>query len=277
MQLIYECSDGTKIDLMSFPIVAQNPEVLTESSWKYSAISAANNIGKITKFYKDVQECTLTLSIMADSEEQFNEIMYRLHRAFEKDVRSLNPGKIWWNDWSKEVFAYETGNESYEEGFEAVEKKVKILSANPQWIRTKTWQFVEFGEEEGAIDFNFDYDDLDFGREEMVEVIENDCIDKANFEIVFYGPAINPAITIGDHVYELLVDLDEYEFATVDSRKKEIYKYSANGQKENIFHLRSRESYVVEPIPAGVTSLSRDRNTKVDVTLYDERGEPVWI
>ena len=119
--------------------------------------------------------------------------------------------------------------------------------------------------------------DFDYDLEEMIEVIENDCIDKANFELTFYGPAQNPSVMVGDHVYELLTELEEGEYATVNSLTKKILQYDMYGNVENIFHLRSRDSYIFEKIPEGTTTISRDKNLKVDITLFDERGEPEWI
>ena len=280
MTLYYEGSDGSIIDFMKYPVFAQSPETLTDNKWSYSTISGVNGLGKVKRFFKDTQEASLKLSIMAEDAEGFNKVMYDIHRTFDRDIRQLKPGKLWWNGFYKEVFAVETSNDDFEELFEAVEREVRFISVYPYWVRKKTYQYLDLGESAGSLDYDdsvLDYDDFDYDLEEVIEVIENDCIDKANFELKIYGPAQNPSVTVGDHDYELLTDLEEGEYATVNSLTKKILQYDIYGNVENIFHLRSRESYIFELIPEGSTAISRDKNLKVDITLFDERGEPEWI
>ena len=280
MTLYYEGSDGSIIDFMSHPVFAQSPETLASNKWSYATISGVNGLGRVKRFYKDTQEASLRLSIMTDTAEQFNETMYNIHRTFDRDVRRLKPGKLWWNGFYKEVFAVETTQDEFEELFESIECDVSFISVYPYWIRKKVHQFLDMSDQAGELDYDesvLDYDDFDYDLEELIDVIENDCIDKANFEIKFYGPVTNPSITVGGHVYELLTELDEGEYATVNSLTKKIMQYNIYGEAENIFHLRSRESYIFEPIPEGINMVNRDKNLKVDITLFDERGEPEWI
>lgn len=276
MTLYYEGSDGSIIDFMSHPVFAQSPETLTKNSWSYSTISGVNGLGRVKRFYKDTQEATLKLSIMTDTADEFNKVMYDIHRIFDRDVRQLKPGKLWWNGYYKEVFAVETSNDDFEELFEAVEREVTFISVHPYWIKTHRYQYLDLSHNTGSLDYDFDYD-FDYDMEELIEVIENDCIDKANFELKFYGPAQNPSVLVGGHVYELLTDLEDGEYAVVNSLTKKITQYDIYGNTENIFHLRSRDSYIFERIPEGITTISRDKNLKVDITLFDERGEPEWI
>lgn len=280
MELYYEGSDGSIIDFMKYPIFAQSPETLTENKWNYATISGVNGLGRVKRFYKDTQEASLTLSIMTETADEFNKVMYDIHRTFDRDIRQLKPGKLWWNGFYKEVFAVETSQGDFEELFEAVEREVSFISVYPYWVKTHKYQYLDLSQNTGSLDYDdsvLDYDDFDYDLEELIEVIENDCIDKANFEITFYGPCQNPSVTVGSHVYELLTDLESGEYATVNSLTKKILQYDVYGNVENIFHLRSRDSYIFEPIPEGTTTISRDKSLKVDITLFDERGEPEWI
>lgn len=276
MTLYYEGSDGSIIDFMSHPVYAQSPETLTANKWNYSTISGVNGLGRVKRFYKDTQEASLKLSIMTDTADEFNKVMYDIHRIFDRDIRQLKPGKLWWNGFYKEVFAVETSNDEFDELFESVERDVTFISVHPYWIKTHRYQYLDLSHNTGSLDYDFDYD-FDYDMEELIEVIDNDCIDKANFELKFYGPAQNPSVLVGDHQYELLTELEEGEYAVVNSLTKKIIQYDIYGNAENIFYLRSRDSYIFEPIPEGTTTISRDRNLKVDITLFDERGEPTWI
>lgn len=276
MTLYYEGSDGSIIDFMSHPVYAQSPETLTANKWNYSTISGVNGLGRVKRFYKDTQEASLKLSIMTDTADEFNKVMYDIHRIFDRDVRQLKPGKLWWNGFYKEVFAVETSNNEFDELFESVERDVTFISVYPYWVKTHRYQYLDLSHNSGSLDYDFDYN-FDYDMEELIEVIENNCIDKANFELKFYGPAQNPSVLVGDHQYELLTELEEGEYAVVNSLTKKITQYDIYGNAENIFHLRSRDSYIFEMIPEGTTTISRDKTLKVDITLFDERGEPEWI
>lgn len=276
MQLKYECSDDTLIDLMKNPVFAQESESLLDNKWNYTTIASVGNMAKIKSFYKDVQESSLKLSIMADSAEQFNKINYQLHRCFERDIRNLTPGKLWWNDFYKEVFVIDCSNNEFEEYFESVEKSCKVISLYSFWIKKNIFRYSAAAGNDGLLDYPYDYG-FDYDCSQHQEIINNEGIGEANFEIVFYGPAENPCVTVNGHDYELFTTLGEGEYAVINSITKKIKQYSIKGEETNIFHLRNKENYVFKKIPEGINFVSRNRFNGVDITLYDERGEPEWI
>lgn len=110
MTLYYESADKTIINFMGGDIYAQEPETLTESEWKYTTISGVNGISKIKRFYKDAKAYNLTLDIMSDTREEFNELMANMHTVFDRDVQAMKPGRIWWNNFYKEVFVISMTN-----------------------------------------------------------------------------------------------------------------------------------------------------------------------
>lgn len=276
MQLYYEAADGTILNLMQNGIYAQDPEALTQNTWSYTTISGVNGLARVKRFYKNVQTAKMKLSIMAADKEEFNTIMYEMHRIFEKDVRNMTQGKIWWNNFYKEGFVYSTSNDDYEELFESVEHEIEFLSVNPSWIRRTTYQYRAQANETGTLDYPRDYG-YDYDRSDILEVLENKCIGEANFELIFYGAAVDPQITIGGNVYGLETTLKEGEYATVNSITKKIRQYSITGEETNIFDRRDRENNIFQKIPEGTLAVLRSKEMQVDVTLYDERGEPEWI
>ena len=283
MTLYYEGSDGSKVNLMGDGIYAQNPEALTQNSWGYSTMSGSSGLARVKRFYKEAKELPLTVGIMAEDKEEFNAMMYNMHRIFDRDVRRLKPGKIWWNDWYKEAFAVDTSNESFEELFESVDRDITFLAVGSYWVR-KVVRSYEAGTGTGTgtdsldygLDYGFDYDH-DYGVDNTVEVVENDCIDAANFEIRFYGPVANPSVSISGHVYEVFDTLSEGEYITVNSLTKKILKYDQYGNETNVFHLRGRDDYIFQKIPEGINTITRSGANAMDITIYDERGEPEWI
>ena len=139
MELKYVSADGLNtIDLLNTPICAQNPEVLADHAWQYTSIMGVNNKSRIKRFFQELQETSLTLSIYADSAEAFNELMRTNHSIFEKDINAKTPGKIWWNDRYKEVFVFESVYTDFDEYLEAIEHEITLVSPNPFWIKETT-------------------------------------------------------------------------------------------------------------------------------------------
>ena len=279
MTLYYEGSDGTIIDFMSGDLSAQKPETLASNSWEYTSISGVNG-GRIKKFYKDVQEAELEVEVFSETKEEFDAIMYQMHRTFDRDIKRMTPGRLWWNGFYKEVFAMENSYEDFEELFESVTKKITFVSVNPYWIKVTDHKFFpsqsEEEDEPTGFDYPFDYM-IDYGISNVSQFFENEALESANFEIKFYGPCYNPYITIGDNTYRLFVTLTEGERAVIDSRTKKITQVSIIGEETNIFHLRDRENYIFEKIPEGLLPVTKPPGLSAEIVLYDERGEPDWI
>lgn len=256
--------------------MVQSPETLLKNMWEYSCIATVNNMTRIKRFYKETQETPLTLSIMADSKEEFNRITYGLHKAFERDVRSVKPGKLWWNDFYKEVFVFASAPEEFEELYEAVEMNLTLVSTYPFWVRKTTFNYFAFDGSTGALDYPIDYG-FDYDVSDYQEVIQNDFISDANFNIIFYGPCMDPSIMINEHVYEIFMDLGENEYIVVDSLNKKITHFTGDGTVSNIFYLRNKESDIFQKIASGTSYIGRNKSIGVDIILFDERGEPEWI
>lgn len=277
MNLCYEGSDGNIVDLMGDGIYAQNPETLNTYSWSYSSTSSINNFFRVKKFYKEIREASLKLSIMCDDAEEFNSKMYEMHRTFEKDIKKLKPGRLWWNGFYREAFAIENTNEEFDEFFESIEKTINFLFVTDSWIKETEFFFLSSLGAEGLFDYgNTDYP-FDYDMSEFSEHISNDCIENSNFELIFFGPFNCPSVTIGKHKYELNANILRGEYVVVNSITKKITKYYANGEKENAFSARSREHDIFQKIPEGNIALLRPKNLTFKIKLFDERGESVWI
>lgn len=284
MTLYYESSDGQIIDFMNDGIYAQEPETLNNNEWQYTTISGINGVNKIKRFYKDAKTYSLTLDIMLEDQEEFNQVIERMHAVFDNDVRHITPGRIWWNGWYKEAYIISSVHSDFDEIFESITKKLTILSLCPQWIKESTFRYMPSRDEAGSLDYGmegiysgFDYDGYDYGIAEIVEIVTVTAIDSANFKLLLYGPVSDPTVTIGNHRYSLSTKLAAGEYAVVDSRTKKIRKYDQYGREDNIFHTRDRDSYIFEKLPAGDLPVLRAKNLSFDITVYDERGEPEWI
>lgn len=276
MNLYYESSDGTIINFLEGPLNAQDPESLVAGKWSYSTISGVNGIGRVKRLWRSTEERKLKVNVLADNAAEFNAVMDLMHRTFDRDVRRMKPGKLWWNDYYKEVFAVESDHEEFDEQMESIEKTILFISVHPVWTKKTTFQYLPSTVATGGLDYPMDYG-FDYDQAVLIETVNNESIGDANFEIIFYGPCINPSVTIEGHAYTLYVTLSAGEYATIDSKTKKITKHAIDGAEENIFYLRERESYIFEPIPEGNISVMRSKSVGLDISIFDERGEPRWI
>ena len=277
MTLYYEGSDGTIIDFMGGDLAAQNVETLAANSWKYASISGING-GRIKKFHKDAQEAELLVTVLSDNKDDFDATMYQMHRTFERDIRRMTPGKLWWNGFYKEVYAIDNDYEDFEELFESVQKTITFVSIYPYWIKSLSYMFFPEMDTDELTGYDYPHDYMfDYGISNYSKVVPNDCIETANFRIKFFGPYTNPYVIIGENTYKINTALVAGESAVIDSRTKKIEKISIIGKHTNIFNLRDREHYIFTEIAEGNNLVVRPKSLAVEITIYDERGEPDWI
>lgn len=281
VDIYYECSDGTKISFTSDIISVDQPESLARNQWNYAAITGVGGIARIKRFYKEAQEAELTLEILADDAAQYNRVMEQMHTCFERDVRTMTPGKLWWGDFYKEIYVAEAEYDDFEELLESVKKKITVVSTSPYWTREKRFSFYAREEIQGLLDYPWDYGPTDGGFDYdgagSAEYLRNNSIYDSRFQIIFYGPCINPQIYIDGHSYTLYTTLTDGETAVIDSRTKKITRYTRSGQRDNIFSTRGKTDYIFREIPTGRLPVTKADDLAVDVVIYDERGEPTWI
>jgi hypothetical protein len=152
-----------------------------------------------------------------------------------------------------------------------------VISTYPFWIKENKYHFTSIRDESTGPDFSFDFP-IDLGAPSYSEVLPCDCINSANFKLTFFGPCTDPSVTIGRNRYGLFCTLGSNERVEIDSKMKTVEKYDAHGNEENYFYLRDKDSYIFTKIDRGDIPVVRSKSLKMDVTLFDERGEPaVWI
>lgn len=279
MNLYYECSDGTRFDLINGDISCEKPETLLKRSWKYKTVSCINSFTKIKQFYKEAVELPLTISIMCDTEKQFNALMEKLLNCFEKDISAKNPGKIYWNEFYKEVFVIASEPSEFEEYLAAVDQKLTLLSLYDYWIKESTFNYsvgnkVEFSQ---ISDFPYDFGCFDFMPTDVIDIIEIDSSIPVNFELTFWGHCSNPYIIVNDTEYRINnIELTDGEYITINSKHRTITKVNIDGSSENIFHLRENNR-IFTPLPPGKSIITRSNEVQTTITTYTERGEPIWI
>lgn len=279
MEIYYVGSKGDRIDFMSDDVSAPFPEELFASEWSYISSSNIGNGEKIKRIYKEVSETELTLEILADTEEEFVNIMNRMHDVFERDIYNLKEGKLYCNGLYKRCFIIAKNYSNYDLLMDYVEVKLKILAGYPYWIDEKT---KRFGGAANSVlsDYGFDYVydySYDYSSSLLNQRIVVDGLIPSHFKMIIYGACENPAVSIGTHTYKVNTSLITGEYLTIDTLRKTITKVNNYGEETNVFDLRDR-SYpnFFEKISAGASAVAWSGSYGFDIVLFRERSEPPW-
>lgn len=265
------------IDFLGDYVMAQDIETLFKSSWDYT--ESNYNTSHILGFYKKLQEKTLTVSIMASDEKTYDQLMDRMHSAFEYDVRNVTPGKLWCNSFYLPCYITETEYEDFEEFFEAVEKKLTISTERACWMKEIQKDFFSDEQEEAPEEFlDFEYDfEYDFSEDKQNRGnIENKSAFPAEWEIVINGPATNPQIQIGETFVQVDTAVGDGEYLAINSQKKTIVQTNIAGKKINKFGYRGTDGYVFRKIDAGNNIITWSGKFTWTLTIFEERSEPRW-
>ena len=98
----------------------------------------------------------------------------------------------------------------------------------------------------------------------------------SNFELIIYGPVVNPMVTIGGVSYLVNAILEEGEYLVIDSRSRTIIKVKKNGEQENLYHNRQKGRNFFRKVAPGRQPISWTGKFNFDLIICEERGEPKW-
>lgn len=98
----------------------------------------------------------------------------------------------------------------------------------------------------------------------------------SNFQLIIYGPVVNPQVTIGSTPYLVNIVLESGEYLLIDSRSETIAKVINNGERINAFHNRQKGRKFFRKIQPGRQTISWTGKFDFDLIIFEERGEPRW-
>lgn len=273
MNLYYINHLNERLDLDTENIILQYQE-LFDYSWD---VESDND--RIMSFSRKSATIPVTVTVTADTPEEYVEILARFHRTVEKDVLAMTPGRLHLGD--QYLICYISGDIK-QDAFMGVPIQVKNLSLvtdYPFWIKEQAYTFKPRGDHDpGDLEFPFDCPFDLMGDAAGIGVINLDHYAACDFLITVYGPCTNPRIVISGNIYEVRTKLDAGEYMQIDSRSFTITRVKVGGQKVNEFDNRNSSSgRIFKKISPGYNLVSWDGSFGFDVTLYVERSEPLWI
>ena len=99
----------------------------------------------------------------------------------------------------------------------------------------------------------------------------------ADWLIKIHGYASNPVVYVGGVAIGANAVIGSEETLVISSTNKMVIKIAANGIEENLFNARLKGVSIFEPFQSGELPVMWSGTFDIDLTVYEERSEPLWI
>lgn len=273
MNVRYVNHQGESINLDDDKIILQYQEL-----YDYSWDTESKN-GKITGFYRENATIPISVSVTADTEEEYLKILNDFFTVTEKDIMTLRNGKLYLGNQYLSCFISGSIKEDAFMGVPFQIKNLTLITDHPFWITEQHIQLLPSSRktpEKQGLGFPFDFA-FDFApKKSGSETVRIDHYKSSDFKMIMYGPCIDPVLKVNDYPYQIYTTLKEGEYLEIDSRANTVMKYAADGTTESLYNSRAFEHSVFEKIPAGGLRLIWNGGFGIDITLFLERSEPKW-
>ena len=268
-QITFENHNGKTITFGDGYGFYVNENELRDYEWEYT--TANNRIKSITR---GVVEKKVPIVITGTDVGATNELKNMLANYADEDVYANEKGRFWIGDYYLSCFIVSSKKSKYSSTDKFVKIDLGIVTDQPYWTKEDTTLFrVTSSEAQGGIEEPYDYE-YDYGSFTS-ETIVNNNYSESNVKLVVYGACDEIDVYIGDNRYHIEESLEATEYAVIDTREKKAYKMALDGTKESIFGKRDRDWDLFAKVAVGTNVVQRDGY--IDITLYDERSEPLWI
>lgn len=271
MDVYYINHLNEKILLDSENVILKHQE-LFNYSW-----DADTDNGKITSFTREMATYPITVTVTADSDEEFADILNNFHSIVVKDIINHKPGRLYIGD--QYLSCYISGDIKTDAfmGVPIQVKNLTVVTDHPFWIHevSRSFQQIISGDDpEGHLDyeydFNYDYT-MPYGSDLIWTV---DHFAPCEFLLTVFGPVTDPMILINGHPYQVYTSLDENDYMQINSRNNTIVKYRSDGVRQDIYDSRAKQQSVFDLITPGNIRVVWSGSFGFDLKLYCERSEP---
>lgn len=261
-------SKNETLDFSSLGILV-NYNDLRDYEW---GIKTKND--KITGFYKGVVKKTIPFVFCVD-EHAADEIKNRFYEHFEIDVLQKKKGYFEINGYRYYCFAVKSVKSNYLISKRHLHINVGIATDDSYWFKETSYTAdFSLSSARTVTKYPFTYP-FTYSVPKSVNII-NDFFTDSHAIIRIYGRCANPVVNINDNTYQLYVTLSAKEYAEIDTFKRTITKYSADGVQSNIFDTRNKSCDTFGKISQGSFDVTTVGVEKVDIVIVERRGEPKW-
>ena len=232
---------------------------------------------RIAALGRKVSKKKLPIKIVCETEAEGIAARNRLYEVAEKDVLALKHGQLIIGDYYFKCFVTKSQKKEYLTTKRVMEVTLTLTTDFPFWVKETRTVFSPAGVSTFGVNLDYPHDyPFEYYSVLQSQPVSNTGFASSDFRLIIYGACVDPTISIAGHTYKVACTVGANEYLTIDSSTKKIYITSNTGEITNVFHLRSRESYVFEKIPPGSHTVAWDGAFGFDVILLEERSEPKW-
>ena len=266
----YISSAGNKYELNTKNGVLHKRLPYRAWSWNVNGTKLDQGV-RVSGFTRGAAQYKSELLLFGTKEEQ-EELVNDLHDDFEGDLRRNRAGRIIIEDQYLDCFITSV-DARYKNG--ATTDEIQIYAPYPYWMQEQKVVLEASSVTEGEFldyeyDYEYDYTAPVMGRKN----IKSDFPFTSEYQMVIYGLAVNPIITINGYPYTLYATIPAGAYVIVDSKQKSIMMYNTNGTRTDLFNFRNKSQTIFNKIPAGDLEITWDSSYGVDLTIFRERSEP---
>ena len=263
--------DGSTVQLDAGSLHVGTADDLRGREWSYTL--GHRGIGGVVRSSREVSvelHCT-------DPAE-----LDRARHIFDRDVQTGAGGElVYAGEWRTAALVVSSAPSTIFGRFAVA--KLGIVLADGVWRRSHEMHVpmpstVAGG---GGLDYPHDYP-YDYARPEPPKSVRASEWGESTVGLRIYGPATNPAVTIGGNTYQIMREVADTERIEVDGLHRTVELVTLYGERINVAAdaVRGRGagggSYIFQPLPPGESPVTSDGSFAFDVIWYDEEGEPPW-
>lgn len=229
--------------------------------------------GNVYRFDRDVATYTTLMSVFGTLEEK-RTFLNLLHAAFEHDIITMTPGRITHGMYYIEC--YITASSTYYDD-PWTQNELTIYCPYPFWRRDIEYQLAAAEVDEYEfLDFDYDFQYDFMAALPGYAMITNPGVKAADWRMTIQGYALNPFVVINGITIGVNAVIGNGETLIISSKDKTVIKVNQTGTETNLFNLRTKQNPIFDPLPSGELSVMWSGAFDINLTVYEERSEPLW-
>lgn len=196
----------------------------------------------------------------------------------DADVMAGEPGRLYLDNQYIVCYLSVGGSvEAFSERAHFVKKRVRALVVEPYWCTevSTTYNKIEQQTDTTGKKYDLRYA-YRYGSGYSVNTLFNNHYAAAPSVITIYGAVENPSVIIAGNTYNVDVQLAATARLVIDQVQQKIYTVAADGARTNVFNARNKAHDVFIPIPSGANQVLYSGDFKFEITLVQQRSEPLW-
>lgn len=268
MRMIYIASSGN-----TYAFTGRMPiRSASFHSWAYDPKTVSNIYGeRVSYFKRNALKYSTTITIKGNATQR-KAILTALHDDFERDVRLMQTGRLYFGDWYANCYVTSSETEPDGDINHWTNNNITFYVPSGFWVKDEEHNF-----ESTIGDGPYDYLDYEYDYQYDYKPTPSSTgtwITESPFESEFlmsiHGPAVNPRVTINGYPYVVYASIGNGETLVIDSAAKTVMCGDTN-----LFDSRNKVQSVFQKIPSGNLTISWG-NFNFDLVLHEERSEPRW-